>query len=130
LELTKLAKNGLLNIKIYSNCVVADHVAHSTFYVSNSPKGKKSHIVRSGERWQRPVVSLTHNSARELFSKVLHCWYEKELHLAATTCHRYCEHESLSVQHCNVDSEILSRVEIFFNKVWSQNKPDLVKPTY
>ena len=60
------------------------------------------HTVRSGERWQRPVVTFTHNSARELFSKALHCWYEKQLHLAATTCHpyRYFEHECFSVQRC------------------------------
>ena len=73
MELTKLAKNGLLNINIYSNCVVAHHVAHSRFYVSNSRKEKKSHTVRSGERcaWPRPVVTFTHNSARELFPNAL-----------------------------------------------------------
>jgi hypothetical protein len=58
LELTKLAKNGLLNINIYSNCVVAHHVAHSRFYVSNSRKEKKSRTVRSGERCGQGQSSL------------------------------------------------------------------------
>jgi hypothetical protein len=48
-------------------------------------------------------------------------WISNCCSFAATTCHayRYCEHESLSVY--NVVGVWFSRVEISFNKVWTQN---------
>ena len=59
--------------------------------------------------------------AREIIQSK-ECWISC-CSFAATTCYpyRYCK-ESLSVLRCRrMISEILSRVEISFNKVWTQN---------
>jgi hypothetical protein len=103
LGLTKLAKNGLLNINIYSNCVVADHVAHSRFYVSNSPKEKNRILLdqRSDGKGQSSPLIITQPGNCFRRYCIAGIWEG-----ASSCCHHMSsilrEHESLSVQCCNV----------------------------
>ena len=127
LEQTKLAKNGLLNINIYSKCVVADHVAHYTFYVSNSSPPPQSRIVRSGERCGQSQSSplLITQPCRELFPKVLHCCIVglgRSFILLPPHVIPIDINPKVSLYNIvTYDSEVLSRVEISFNKVWAKN---------
>ena len=68
--------NAMLPVEIYHNRAsyntlmklsdyfMVDHVAHSKFNASNTPKEKIALRQVKGVRWPRPVTSFTHQSAR------------------------------------------------------------------
>ena len=64
---------------------------------------KKKNRILLGEwsgQGQSPCLLITRpGNSPQRYITLLHCWYGKELHLTATTCHpyRYCEHTKVSL---------------------------------
>jgi hypothetical protein len=126
LGLTKLAKNGLLTItsNIYSNCVVADHVAHSRFYVSNSTKNNRILLDQESDVAKGQSSPLIITQPGNCFRRYCIAGMGRSFILLLPPHVVLIDIVNTKVSLYSVvtyNSEVLSCVEISFNKVWTQN---------